>query len=173
MSLKAKYHLAKRIIQNLEDEDRLFVHNVCLEIREAEKKLQHQAKQLMTTCHEECKGICCRNLFLDAIITEWDFVYILTLQSNMDNTIVSCLEKEILIFTSDCIFLQNGVGPCIFPSHVMPQVCITTFCNDETFVKNEIREVKQKFFKLSCYRFYRTYRFIKNFLCRWCQIMLC
>jgi hypothetical protein len=57
----------------------------------------------------------------------------------LDDQMAACLKKEPALYISDCIFLKNGTGPCIFPHSVMPEMCITTFCFDETPAKKEIK----------------------------------
>jgi hypothetical protein len=53
----------------------------------------------------------------------------LALVGHLRESMAICLEYENRLLASDCIFLSNGKGPCIFPPAVRPEVCITTFCN--------------------------------------------
>ncbi len=92
----------------------------------------------MTRCIQRCGGICRRNLQLDLVIGHWDFVFMLASNPALKEKIEECLEKEAPFFTSDCIFLENGVGPCVFPPDARPEVCLVTFCDDTSPVKREI-----------------------------------
>jgi hypothetical protein len=149
MSLNYQFRQAQKIIRGLSSEDSKSLQKICREIQAAEKKLQEKSKNLMTRCIKKCGGICCKNVQSDLIISHWDFVFILTLKPSLENDLLKYLEKEQPFFTSDCIFLKNGAGPCIFPDDTRPEVCIVTFCDDTSPVKKEIVSVKRKFFKLT------------------------
>jgi hypothetical protein len=149
MSLNYQFKQAKKIIGGLNPEDKKFLYNFCCQIQHAEINLQAKSKDLMTRCITKCGGICCKNVQSDLIISHWDFVFILTLKPFLENAILKCLENEQPLFSSDCIFLKDAAGPCIFPDDVRPEVCIVTFCDNVSTVKKEIVAVKRKFFKLS------------------------
>jgi hypothetical protein len=149
MSLNYQFRQAQKIIRGLRSEDAQSLLNICREIQIAEIKLQEKSKDLMTRCIQKCGGICCKNVQSDLIISHWDFVFILTLKPFLEDAMLKCLENEQPFFSSDCIFLQNGAGPCIFPDDARPEVCIVTFCDNTSPVKKEIVSVKRKFFKLT------------------------
>jgi len=148
MSLRYKYKKASRTIARLSSEDLLSVRKIANDIKTAQDDLLQKADGHFTRCVDVCKGLCCQNIQLDQIISPWDFVYILTADRTADDKIQSCLDNENRLFTADCIFLDDGKGPCLFPFNVRPEVCITTFCNSVNPVKKEIRTVKIKFIKL-------------------------
>jgi hypothetical protein len=102
----------------------------------------------MDRCIAACQGLCCRNIQLEAIIGVWDLVYILTVAPAYRDRMAACLAKEVPLFAADCIFLANGVGPCIFPDTARAEVCLTTFCSSTDAIASEIRQVKRKFYKL-------------------------
>jgi hypothetical protein len=149
MSLNYQFRQALKIIRELNSQDTKSLQKICREIQAAEIKLQEKSKDLMTRCIKRCGGICCKNVQLDLIISHWDFVFILALKPSLVNDMLTCLEKEQPFFSSDCIFLKEGVGPCLFPDNTRPEICIVTFCDDTSPIKKEIVSVKRKFFKLT------------------------
>jgi hypothetical protein len=92
--------------------------------------------------------MCCRNLQLEAVFGIPDFVYILALEPLLDAGIGKRLRGKDSLYTSNCPFLEGGVGPCIFPPDVRPEVCITSFCRGDEPLKAEIRRIKIGFWKL-------------------------
>lgn len=149
MSLNHQFKQAKKIIRGLNSDNLKSLQKICCEIQAAEIRLQKKSRNLMTRCIQKCRGICCKNVQSDLIISHWDFVFILTMKPSLENQMLTCLEKEQPFFSSDCIFLNNGEGPCIFPDDARPEVCIVTFCDDTSKIKKEISQVKRKFFKLT------------------------
>ncbi len=151
MSLNYQFRQAQKIIRGLNPEELKSLQKICGEIQTAEIALQEKSKDLMTRCIKKCGGICCKNVQSDLIISHWDFVFILTLMPSLENDMSTCLKKEQPFFSSDCIFLNDGAGPCIFPDDARPEVCIVTFCDNTSPVRKEIIGVKRKFFKLTCF----------------------
>ena len=166
MGLKYSFQKAGKIIKDSGSGDLKALEGICLEIRQAEDQLLNKAINVLKRCENNCEGICCRNVQIDAIIGLPDFLYLLIMDSSKGDIISKCLENENIFFTSDCIFLENGKGPCVFPSNSRPEVCITTFCGDETEIKKEIKLVKSKFMKLDWFILLRKPRMLKNFLWR-------
>ena len=148
MGLKHLFIKAEGIINALGPEDLQSLGGICKEIQRAEDKLLQSAEENMRNCIAACEGLCCRNVELDAIIGLSDLIYLLTVENSLRDNILQCLEKENPLFSSDCIFLDDGKGPCIFPPNCRPETCIITFCSDETAIKKEIKLVKLKFIKL-------------------------
>ena len=149
MGLGYQFKRARETLHRLSQTDRDALGKICLEIQRAEEDLQAAAAHALTYCQTACLGICCRNVDLDAVIGFPDFVYILTMAPDLADKTAACLKHEPALYVSDCIFLENGTGPCIFPGNVMPEVCITTFCSNETPAKREIRRLKWKFCRLN------------------------
>ncbi len=114
----------------------------------AEERLNAAAETALTRCLGACRGICCRNLQLDSVIATEDFVYILAAQPALHDRMADCLSREDPLFTADCIFLEAGTGPCIFPPHLRPEVCITSFCRSEPALEAECAEVRRAFRRL-------------------------
>ena len=148
MGLGYQFKKARKTLSSLAPADRCALEEICRDIQQAEEDLLAAAEKALVRCRTACRGICCRNIDLDAVLGFQDFVYILTLAGALDNQMEACLKNEPVLYVSDCIFLENGTGPCIFPHSVMPEVCITTFCTDETPAKKEIKLLKWKFFRL-------------------------
>ena len=149
MSLATKFRKAERLLERLDAADRKGLHRICCDIRDAQTTLLAAADKQMARCIERCKGICCRNVELDPIISHWDLMLILTLAPQVRCRIGECLQNEDPLYTSDCIFLADGKGPCVFPASMRPEVCVTTFCENDRPLRREIRQVKWLFFKLS------------------------
>ena len=148
MGLQYQFRKAQQTIGRLAPADRERLEEICDDIQRAEKRLRVAAEDALVRCGSACQGVCCRNIDLDAILGFPDFVYILTLKNQLADRMAACLENESALYIADCIFLENGIGPCIFPDTIMPEVCITTFCTTETPAKEEIRSLKWKFFQL-------------------------
>jgi len=148
MGIKADFEEAERIIAALRPADRVTLCKICDEIQAAEADLLKQAENNMDHCIKACEGLCCRNIQLEAIIGVWDLVYILTVADAFHDRMAACLENEIPFYAADCIFLENGVGPCLLPATARAEVCLTTFCSRTDAIDREIRRVKRKFYKL-------------------------
>ena len=149
MGLGYQYKKARKTLRCLAPEDRCALEKICHAIQQAEEDLRKAAADALRNCQSTCRGICCRNVDLDAVLGFADFVYILTLAPDLADKTAACLGNEPVLYISDCIFLENGTGPCIFPETVMPEVCITTFCGDDTPARKEIKRLKWKFFHLN------------------------
>ena len=158
MSLAYKFRKAERLLKLMEPADRGGLLDICRQIRSAQADLSASAGQQMERCIGRCQGICCRNIELDPIISHWDLVFILTLAPDIRSRIQDCLRREDPLYRTDCIFLENGKGPCMFPENVRPEVCVTTFCQDDGPIRREIQRVKRRFFRLSWYASWRTIR---------------
>ena len=148
MGLQYQFKKAQKTISRLAPDDRQRLEEICGDIQQAEKRLRAAAADALVRCGTVCQGICCRNIDLDAILGLPDFVYILTMENHLTDRMAACLQNENPLYIADCIFLENGTGPCIFPGTVMPEVCITTFCTTETPAQQEIKQLKWKFFQL-------------------------
>jgi hypothetical protein len=151
MSLRYCYKKAVRILQQLSPRSRDALDVLCRQVQDAERKLNAAACLRLKGCLEDCRGLCCRNLQLDAVFGEPDFVYLLAMASSLEEKIAECLRHEEPFFTSNCLFLEAGVGPCLFPPDVRPEVCITSFCRGDESLKPEIRRVKTCFWKLGLF----------------------
>jgi hypothetical protein len=149
MGLGYQFDRACKTLHNLDTADRCALEDICRNIQRAEDELNAAAADAFKNCKTACLGICCRNVDLDAVLGFPDFVYILTMAPQLAADTALCLENEPALYVSDCIFLENGTGPCIFPGNVMPEVCITTFCSEESAAQNEIKRLKWQFFRLN------------------------
>lgn len=153
MSLGYYFRKAVTTIDGLAPSDLADLYGRCREIKKAEEKLVSAGSSAFRRCFTGCEGLCCRNIVLDEIIGFTDLIFILTTAGHLRDRMTICLENESRLFTADCIFLLNGVGPCLFPPASRPEVCITSFCTDVKPVKQEIRKVKFLFMKLNLYMF--------------------
>jgi uncharacterized protein YcgL (UPF0745 family) len=148
MSLNYCFKKASRIMRRLSPGSREVRDALCRQIQDAERDLNAAAALRLKGCLEDCRGLCCRNLRLEAIFGVPDFVYLLTLEPALHVKIAECIRDEDPLFTSNCLFLERGVGPCLFPPNARPEVCITSFCRGDDALKAEIRRVKKCFWKL-------------------------
>lgn len=166
MGLKYKFKKAQEIIERSGNKDLIAIKGICEEIQRSQNKLLEQAKDVLKYCNDRCRGLCCRNIYPDDIITLADFVYILAMKNSVESSlrdeISECLKKETL-FSSSCIFLKKGEGPCIFPSDLRPEMCIISFCGGDTTIKKEINMVGSKFSKLIRFILLRKPRAFKDF----------
>jgi hypothetical protein len=138
-------------------ESRPLLDHLCRHIQEAERQLNAAAALRLKGCLEDCRGLCCRNLQLDAVFGIPDFVYILASEPLLDAEIDDGIRHEEPFYTSNCLFLRRGVGPCIFPSDLRPEVCITSFCRGDGALRADIRRVKRGFWKLGLLLYFRKF----------------
>jgi len=164
MSLLHSYHQSAKIVQRWPSGRRPLLAHLCLRIQDAERRLNAAAALRLEGCLKDCRGLCCRNLQLDAVFGIPDFVYILALMPEWDATIEECLRHEDPFFTSNCPFLDRSVGPCIFPADLRPEVCITSFCRGDEVVRAEIRRVKIDFWKLGVLLHFRKVPLVHRLL---------
>jgi hypothetical protein len=61
-------------------------------------------------------------------------------------------------FASDCLFLKNGLGPCLFPEGLRPERCVTSFCRVEPSIEKEIGRVMGEFSRLVRFFWFRPFR---------------
>ena len=151
MSLGYKFRTAERLLKQMQPGDEKGLLRICSRIRDAQALLLAAAGKQMARCIQRCEGICCRNIELDPIISHWDLVFILTLAPQMRPRIGDCLLREDPLYRTDCVFLENGKGPCIFPENVRPEVCVATFCLNDRSIRREIQQVTRTFRQLSWY----------------------
>ncbi len=147
MGLAHSLQRARKRLDALDSEERTVLLAICRDIRRAQASLSRKAGPIMVRCMARCRGLCCRNIRVADILTEWDLVYILALAPELEACMAACLEREGL-FAADCLFLENGIGPCLFPEHVRPERCIISFCRVEPRVEAEIGRVMHGFSRL-------------------------
>jgi hypothetical protein len=164
MGLKHYYHQATKTLRRWPAESLPLLGRLCWQIQDAERRLNEAAAGRLHGCLKECRGLCCRNLDLEAVFGVPDFVYIRVAASALDAAITECLRRENPIFTSNCPFLEHGVGPCIFPPDVRPEVCITSFCRGDSELTAAIRAVKIRFWMLGVVLHTRRVPFIHRLL---------
>ncbi len=162
MGLKYKFKRANRIIDTFHPAELARAREIGEEIQNAEKRLSGKGEKLFLECKTQCQGLCCRNIRPDEIISLYDLLFILVMNPELNGPIAECVEKETLFFASNCIFLKDGQGPCIFPSDSMPEICITAFCHYEKLIEKEINYLKRKFIKLTWFICLRKPWSLKN-----------
>lgn len=156
MGLRHSFKSARRRIDALDAEERETLLAICRDIQHAQEALSKKAAPLSLNCMA-CQGLCCRNIHPAEIITEWDLVYLLAMVPQMEAAMAVCLTTE-GFFPADCIFLENGTGPCLFPDTLRPERCIISFCQVEPSIEKEIRRVMGGFSRLIRFFMLRPYR---------------
>jgi hypothetical protein len=156
MGLKHDFLSARKKIAAVDDHEREALGQICTQIHGAQKALTEKAAPLLAQCMAGCMGLCCRNIRVADIITEWDLIYILAMQPKLETRMAACLEGEDL-FPADCLFLENGTGPCLFPPNLRPERCIISFCRVEPLVEREITQVMKGFSRLIRFFMFRPW----------------
>lgn len=149
MSLRIKFNRAAFIIENLHPDHARRLKQICHDIQNAQEALRHSAGPLLAKCINGCEGLCCRNIQPDEIISLWDCIFILGAGNIEPAQIADHLDQEVPLFRSDCIFLSDGIGPCIFPANTRPEVCLASFCTDASSVKKEVGRLKWQFLRIN------------------------
>ncbi len=163
MGLNHSLKAARRKIDALDAHERNVLATICHDIHDAQKALSHKAAPILEGCMAECQGLCCRNIHPADIITEWDLVYILAMAPEIEAAMSDCLSRE-SFFPSDCIFLENATGPCLFPDNLRPERCIISFCRVEPSVEKEIGRVMGAFSRLIRFFTFRPLRRLPRWL---------
>jgi hypothetical protein len=166
MSLRYLHGCAAEAVRRWPPEGRPLLARLCRQIQAAERRLNAAAALRLQGCLKDCQGLCCRNLDLEAVFGVSDFAYILAMDPSLDSAITASLRYERPIFTSNCPFLKDGVGPCIFPPDVRPEVCITSFCRGDSALRVEIGRVKTSFWKLGFLLHVRRLPFIHRLIAK-------
>ena len=148
MRLAHQFETAKRLLEGMEARNLELLSTACRRVQQAQASLLTAAAAEMRRCTTVCRGLCCRNVQLDAVIGMWDFLYILVLSHELAPKIAECLRHETPFFSADCLFLADGTGPCIFAPDIRPEICITAFCTDDRPVKREIHQVKRAYLNM-------------------------
>lgn len=147
--MRIRYSITKadRLIRSVSGRARQQLGAICRGIQLAEDALVAGARPHFEVCMRQCGGLCCRNIYVDQIINSLDFIYVLCLAPDRFNSLIRRAEQQSL-FSADCMFLENGVGPCSFGMNLKPERCIIAFCSDTETIRGEIRAVQQGFAKL-------------------------
>ena len=147
MGIRYKIRKADEVLHRLSEKERSRVHLLCDEIRKEQLRLQKEGRSLFERCISGCEGLCCKNVIADELITLRDMIFILATSSLGPDNLLPLAEKEPL-FTADCMFLKNGVGPCLFPDGIRPEKCVLSFCGDDGPIIENIRRVHRGFVRL-------------------------
>lgn len=157
MSLRYSFKSARNRIARLDAQERRVLQAICRDIHRAQKRLSVKAEPILDRCISDCRGLCCRNLHPSDIITEWDLVFILAAAPQLESAMADGIARE-GFFPADCIFLADGVGPCLFPDHLRPERCIISFCRVEPAIEVEIGRVMGGFSRLIRFFMFRPLR---------------
>ena len=149
MSLRYKIKRVQTILTSLDADRRASLEAVCRRIADAEQALNDAVAGDLQTCRR-CGGLCCRNVYPDDLITLMDCLFFWVRHPAGRPAIAAAVPHEPL-FSADCLFLADGVGPCLLPTDARPERCITAFCGAPGAAR-EIRGVRAAFGRL--YRFY-------------------
>ncbi len=147
MGIQYKIRKADAILRRLSPEQRQRAGQVCRNIRQEQLRLLSEGRSLFERCISGCGGLCCKNVIADELITLRDMVFILAASRFRPEKLLPLAAKEPL-FTADCMFLENGTGPCIFPDGIRPEKCVLSFCGDDRPIAARIRSVHREFVRL-------------------------
>lgn len=148
MELEKKIIQAHRIVKSLTGQDAVKLHRICYGIQCAQNDLIRSADPFFEICMKKCKGICCKNLNINDVVNLLDLIYILAMNIDLLSKVTECSKLE-SIYTADCPFLKDGIGPCLFTENVKPERCILSFCSETHPIRREIKAVRSNFNKLS------------------------
>ena len=157
MGLNYSFKTARKRIDALDADERETLFSICRDIHRSQETLTNKATPLLARCMTKCQGLCCRNIHPADIITEWDLVFILAMAPQIEDAMAACLTRE-RFFPSDCIFLENGTGPCLFPDNLRPERCIISYCRVEPTIEKEIGRVMGGFSRLIRFFMFRPLR---------------
>lgn len=143
------------MIDSLRTSERYLLLQICRQIQASQKDLNSAAYGFFKNCLQCCRGICCRNIYINDIVTLLDLVFILSINPAYTLFLRNLAQKETL-FSANCLFLKNNIGPCVFSQDTKPERCIITFCQNTQSIKKEIRKVQEKFSKLERYLIFRN-----------------
>lgn len=161
MELQYKIQKALRFIDSLSGKEREALQNICFEIQRAQAALNAAAVSYFQRCMLECRGVCCKNIHVNDVVTQLDLVYVLSMKEVSSDQILEFATSEKL-FSADCLFLKDGQGPCFFPANIKPERCIITFCGETRPIRRELKAIRSKFNKLSRFtRFKRPFIWIR------------
>jgi hypothetical protein len=163
MSLRYKFKKAGQVLARLRPNERVTLEHISGDIQRAESRLFEAAQVILDDCGRRCRGLCCRNIHIDDIMTLLDCVHILVTAPTIETQINEALTREGL-HSADCIFLKDGIGPCIFPALSRPEKCIVSFCHGDGIVAAEIRHVRKTFNRLAWFIQSQKLRTIRRFL---------
>jgi hypothetical protein len=147
MGIRYKIQTADDILGRLSVKDRRRLDGICRQIRKEQELLQQAGRALFERCITGCEGLCCKNVIADELITIIDFFFILAASPVSAADLLPLAEEEPL-FTADCMFLKNGIGPCRFPDGIRPEKCVLSFCGDDQPIAGNIRAVHRGFVRL-------------------------
>jgi len=147
MGLSYKIRKADRFLKTLDEKERSALLNTCRKIQAAQARLNLTCADAFKACISRCQGKCCKNIHADDIITVLDCLYILTLNGDILPKALECAASEGL-FSADCLFLKDGLGPCLFADDQKPERCIVTFCSAVPSANPPVRRVRSAFTRL-------------------------
>ena len=147
MGIRYKIEKAEGTLRGLAESRRKRAGDICEHIRREQLALQKTGGPLFERCISGCEGLCCKNVIADELITFRDFFFILAASSLSAEDLLPLADKEPL-FNADCMFLKDGVGPCIFPDGIRPEKCVLSFCGDDRPIAGNIRSVHRGFARL-------------------------
>lgn len=148
MELHNKIVKAQHFIESLSTDEKKALLRICRDIQRSQDALNTGARSFFNACIGSCQGICCKNINVNDVVTQLDLIYVLSMKKKMTGKVTQCAGLESL-YTADCLFLEKGIGPCIFPANVKPERCIITFCGETRPIRREIKAVRSRFSKLS------------------------
>jgi len=154
MGLTHHIRAAHRFLEKLTESERHALVGCCRDIQAAQSQLNRACEAAFAYCVAQCQGKCCKNIHIDSIISRLDCLFILALNRGLFPDLIECAER-VGLYSADCPFLIDGVGPCLFPADQKPEQCIITFCTPVSTAHRPIRRVRIAFTRLWGHVFFR------------------
>lgn len=147
MGLSYKIKRAERFLETTDPAHRPALVRICRRVEAAQAHLNQTCADAFRDCISSCQGKCCKNIHADDIITVLDCVYILAMNRDL---YPKALERAAVedLFSGDCPFLKEGIGPCLFADNQKPERCIITFCRPVASSRGPVRRVRTAFTRL-------------------------
>ena len=160
MVLAARFHKAEDILSKLDYSELLGLKKTCSQIQAAQRAILERGVSYMNHCAVVCRGLCCRNMKVMEIISLYDFILLLVMAPEFKYKIAKQVRLARVLHTADCVFLENGRGPCLFPVDLKPERCIASFCFETQLIRRDLIRLRTSFNRLIfSLRWYRWRRF--------------
>ncbi len=148
MILMSRFSRAAAIVDGLEASQRRRLESACRRIQKAQQAVLLNGAVYLEYCGRVCRGLCCRNLRVDEIVSLYDFILVLASAPQMADLIAGCARAARGLHNADCVFLKDGRGPCLFPEDLKPERCIASFCFNTRLIRRELSCLRTSFTRL-------------------------
>ncbi len=148
MVLISRFRRAAAFLEGLDASQRARVDSACLRIKKAQQAILLRGAAYLEHCGRVCRGLCCRNLKVDEIVSLYDFILVLASAPLSADLIAERARAAKGLQNADCVFLKDGSGPCLFPEDLKPERCIASFCFSTGLIRRELSCLRRSFTRL-------------------------